>query len=96
MASADYGQNPAPPYPERSRRRDEQGTVTLHVLVAADGSVERVELAESSGFDSLDRSALDTVRLKWRFVPARRDGVTMESWVLVPIRFSLKEASAAN
>lgn len=96
LASADYGQNPSPPYPDRSRRRDEQGTVTLHVLVGEDGSVERVELAESSGFDSLDRSALDTVRRKWRFVPARRDGVAMESWVLVPIRFSLKEANAAR
>ena len=65
--------------------------MTLHVLVAIDGSVERIEIAESSGFDDLDRSALDTVRKRWRFVPAKRsDGHPVESWVLVPIRFALR------
>ncbi len=90
LAHADYGSNPAPQYPARSRRRAEQGTVILHVLVAADGLVERVEVAESSGFDDLDVSALETVRTRWRFVPARRDGHPVESWVLVPIRFALR------
>jgi TonB family protein len=91
IAHADYGANPAPVYPARSRQRAEQGTVTLHVLVASDGSVERIEIAESSGFDDLDQSALDTVRKRWRFVPAKRsDGHPLESWVLVPIRFALR------
>jgi TonB family protein len=91
IAHADYGANPAPMYPARSRQRAEQGTVTLHVLVAIDGSVERIEIAQSSGFDDLDRSALDTVRKRWRFVPAKRsDGHPVESWVLVPIRFALR------
>ena len=90
-AHADYGANPAPVYPSRSRQRAEQGTVTLHVLVAIDGSVERIEVAESSGFEDLDRSALDTVRKRWRFVPAKRgDGHPVKSWVLVPIRFALR------
>ena len=91
IAHADYGANPAPMYPARSRQRAEQGTVTLHVLVAIDGSVERIEIAQSSGFDDLDRSALETVRKRWRFVPAKRsDGHPIESWVLVPIRFALR------
>jgi periplasmic protein TonB len=94
VARAYYGQDPVPPYPSRSRRRGEQGTVMLHVLVGADGSVERVEIAASSGFDALDDAALATVRERWRFVPARRDGVPAESWVMVPIRFALTEASA--
>jgi protein TonB len=90
-AHADYGANPAPAYPARSRQRAEQGTVTLHVLVAIDGSVERIEIADSSGYDDLDQSALDTVRERWRFVPAKRsDGRPVESWVLVPIRFALR------
>jgi len=91
VAHADYRANPAPPYPARSREREEQGTVTLHILVAADGSVKRIEIAESSGFRDLDLSALETVRKQWRFLPARRrDGHTVESWVLVPIRFALR------
>jgi len=91
VAHADYGASPAPAYPSRSRQRAEEGTVTLHILIAADGSVARIEIAESSGFDDLDRSALETVRQRWRFVPARRsDGHPIESWVLVPIRFALR------
>jgi TonB family protein len=91
VAHADYGASPTPAYPSRSRQRAEEGTVTLHILIAADGSVARIEIAQSSGFDDLDRSALETVRQRWRFVPARRsDGHPVESWVLVPIRFALR------
>src|SRR5258708_5593929 len=59
-------------------------------------SVERAEIADSSGFDSLDDAALDTVRSRWRFVPARHAGLAVESWVLVPIRFALLEANAVR
>ncbi len=90
---ADYGYIPAPLYPARSRRRGEQGTVTLHVLIAADGAVERVELLVSSGFRALDETALETVRRRWKFIPARRDGVAVESWTIVPIHFMLRETS---
>ena len=94
-AHADYVRNPPPVYPASARRREQQGTVTVRVLIGADGSVERAEVAESSGFDSLDDAALDTVRSRWRFVPARHGGLAVESWVLVPIRFALIEANAA-
>jgi len=96
VAHADYGNNPPPVYPAIARRRDQQGTVTIRALIDIDGSVERAEIAESSGFDSLDDSALDTVRRRWRFVPARRDDAPVESWVLVPIRFALTEAHASR
>jgi len=96
LAHADYASDPPPTYPALARRREQQGTVTVRVLVGADGAVERAELAESSGFDALDDAALQTVRSRWRFVPARHDGVAVESWVLVPIRFALVEANAAR
>ncbi len=95
-AHADYARNPLPAYPASARRRAQQGTVTVSVLVGADGSVERAEVADSSGFDALDDAALETVRSRWRFVPARRGGHPVESWVLVPIRFALIEANAAH
>jgi protein TonB len=96
IAHADYARNPAPAYPAAARRHEQQGTVTVKVLVGADGSVERAEVADSSGFDTLDNAALETVRSRWRFVPARRDGLAVESWVLVPIRFALLEANAVR
>ncbi len=94
IAHADYASNPPPIYPASARRRAQQGTVTVKVLIGADGSVEHAEIAQSSGVDSLDDAALDTVRSRWRFVPARHNGVAVESWVLVPIRFALVEANA--
>ena len=93
-AHVEYGQNPGPSYPIEARRRAEQGTVLLRIEVGADGSVERVGVEQSSGFDSLDRSAVETVRTRWRFVAAQRDGIAIESWCMVPIRFALTEASA--
>jgi protein TonB len=95
-AHADYASNPPPYYPASARRRAEQGTVTVRVLVGADGSVERAEISDSSGFDSLDDAALETVRSRWRFVPARHGAIAVESWVLVPIRFALLEANAVH
>ena len=91
-----YGENPPPFYPERARRKNEEGTVLLRVMVAADGSVARVEVAHSSGSDALDDAALETVRGRWRFVPAERGGVKVASWVLVPIRFALEEARTGD
>lgn len=95
-AHVQYGQNPAPAYPMDARRDNEQGEVLLRVLVAADGSVKRVEVVHSSGFDLLDDSAVDAVRTRWRFVPARRDGIGVESWALVPVQFSLRQTRASR
>ena len=96
VASADYAHNPLPRYPDYARRHEQQGAVTLRVLVAADGAVRAVEIAESSGFDSLDAAALAAVRDRWRFTPARRATGPVESWVLVPIRFALKDRHASR
>ena len=96
IAHADYGNNPPPAYPAIARRHEQQGTVTIRVLVGIDGLVQRAEIAESSGFEVLDEAAIETVRRRWRFIPARRAGTAIESWVLVPIRFALKEANEAN
>ena len=86
---ADYLNNPAPPYPALSRRLGETGRVMLRVLVDRQGLPERIELRSSSGFERLDKTALDTVK-RWKFVPARRGDEAVSEWVLVPISFSLR------
>jgi len=85
---ADYLRNPAPAYPRLSRRLGEEGEVSLRVLVDPHGKPRRVELNVSSGFERLDRAALDVVQ-RWSFVPARRGSRAVEAWVIVPIVFSL-------
>jgi len=51
--------------------------------------VDDVQLAQTSGYDSLDNSALNTVK-QWKFVPAKKDGKIIDQWVRVPINFALK------
>lgn len=87
---ADYRANPKPPYPSLSRRIGEEGTVRLSVLVNPDGSVARLELAQSSGHPRLDRAALETVRSSWTFEPAREGDRPVAAWVIVPIQFTLR------
>lgn len=82
--------NPKPPYPPVSRSKGEQGTVLLKVCVSATGSVDSVDIAKSSGFVRLDRSANDTV-MRWRFHPARKGGQPMAMCYQLPIRFSLDQ-----
>ena len=91
-----YGQNPLPPYPLAARRLGMEGVVLLDVLVAPDGRAADVRLARSSGHAPLDDSAVRTVRERWRFIPARRDGTAVESRVTVPIRFRLSGVEAAG
>ncbi|HEV2569398.1 energy transducer TonB [Sphingomonas sp.] len=79
----------APKYPIESRRKREQGTVVLAVSVTPDGGVSEVRVAKSSGFERLDKAALDAVR-RWRWSPTMRDGVPVEVRGTVDIPFILQ------
>ena len=85
---ADYLSNPRPAYPPLSRRLGEAGKVLLRVRVAVNGTPVQVELHQGSGFARLDQAAMDAVA-RWRFIPARRGDEAAESWVTVPITFTL-------
>ena len=90
LADPDYLSNPAPVYPSESLRHREQGAVLLRVHVSADGRALSVEIGKSSGFPRLDASAMEAVQT-WKFVPAKRGGEPIESWVEVPVIFSLRQ-----
>ncbi len=87
---ADYLRNPPPPYPPLSRRMGEEGKVVLRVSVNPQGTADAIEVRTSSGSNRLDESALKTVR-NWKFIPAKRGDVAVQSWVLVPIIFKLEQ-----
>ena len=53
-----------PEYPQELIDDDVEGSVTIKILVAADGSVEAVDVASSSGYRAMDRAA---VAAGWRF-----------------------------
>ncbi len=49
----------APEYPYSAQRKGIEGTVVIRFLLGKDGSVDDVDVAESSGNDALDRAALE-------------------------------------
>lgn len=88
-SSAAYLNNPRPSYPSISRRMGEQGKVMLRVFVNAQGQPEQIQIQQSSGFDRLDKAAVDAVR-RWKFTPGSRNGVAEAMWNIVPINFVLE------
>lgn len=88
-SDAAYLNNPRPAYPLAARRRGDQGTVLIRVLVTAEGLAASVGLEKSSGHPALDEAALSAVKT-WRFIPARQGGQPIESPYVVPIVFKVE------
>jgi protein TonB len=88
-SDADYLNNPPPAYPRISKRMGEQGTVIVRVFIGLQGTAEQAEIRTSSGYDRLDKAALDTV-LRWRYVPGKRHGTPEAMWFNVPVSFVLE------
>lgn len=89
QAYPDYSLNPKPVYPLMARRRGYEGTVLIRVKVLKNGKVGELDIQRSSQYEILDKTALNTVS-DWTFVPAKRNGISVTSWVTVPIKFELK------
>ena len=89
-ANAAYLHNPKPLYPAMAKRQQWEGKVILKVKVLASGAASEVSIQTTSGHEILDEAALEAVR-QWHFVPAKRGGQPVDSWVGVPINFNLLE-----
>src|SRR5262249_19716440 len=70
-------------YPAAALAEHKEGSVTILATVDKQGAVTAAEIAESSGEGILDEAALNAA-LKWRFRPAKRDGLPTESQVRIP------------
>lgn len=82
-------ENPFPPYPADALARGAEGLVILRLWIHEDGSVQQVEIHQSSGDRSLDEAALTTVRDHWQFSPALENGRPTQWKGLKPFRFQL-------
>lgn len=81
--------NIPPSYPSVALQSGHEGRVILRVTVRADGTVDRLQLETSSGYQSLDDAALLAVQ-SWRFTPAKSKGQFTHAEILVPVRFSVR------
>lgn len=86
----DYRINPKPRYPMIARRSGYEGVVLLRVWVMENGKVGKIELERSSGYEMLDQSAINAVK-GWVFIPGKKNGVPISSWIMVPIKFQLSK-----
>jgi periplasmic protein TonB len=78
-----------PPYPSALARQEIEGVVTVRVLIGTDGrikAVEQVSATDPEFFEATKRQALR----HWRFKPATSDGVPIESWREMTVRFRLE------
>jgi TonB family protein len=84
-----YGENPKPLYPQEARKKGYEGEVVLRVEVLSDGRVGQIEVKSSSGYETLDRSAITAVK-QWKFIPAKKGESAISYWVNIPIKFQLQ------
>lgn len=83
-----FGDVLKPPYPLQEVRQGIEGTVTLRVLIGADGRVKAVEKLAATT-DGFFRAAERQALARWRFKPATLDGRPIESRKVMTLRFEL-------
>jgi TonB family protein len=92
-ADTSVGLDPTQPqpslvYPPDARRQRETGTVYVGSIISKEGCARLSSVFGSSGYELLDRAAVDHV-MNMRFQPPRRQGVAEEGTLVVPIRFEM-------
>ena len=80
---------PIPSYPQGARSRRQQGKVIVRVVISPAGLPSAIDVLQTSGFDALDRAAIDAVR-RARFRPYAENGVALEALVDIPFEFVLR------
>jgi len=83
-----YARKFQPPYPPGQLRMEQEGLVSVRVLVGVDGRVKDIQLVDSPHGNFWRATRRHAIR-NWRFTPATRDGVPFESWMDVKVRFEI-------
>jgi protein TonB len=78
------------PYPANAKRLGQQGLVKIRADVDNQGFVVGCRVVSTSGYASLDSAAVQAVRSA-RFLPARKNGRTVASSIIIPVRFKLTQ-----
>jgi periplasmic protein TonB len=78
-----------PPYPASEVRAGNQGNADVEVYVLPNGRVGDARILRSTGFEKLDRSALEEAKRNWRLIPATRDGEPVAQWYKVRVTFKI-------
>jgi protein TonB len=82
---------PESEYPDQSRRLGEEGEVIISVLVGPDTKVTDGKIEKSSGFERLDKVALEYYMRRGKFRAAIKDGQPIAAWKSIKVTFNLKK-----
>jgi len=82
--------NKTPGYPLVALAQRAEGRSLVRAEIRPDGLVGQLWIKQSSGFQTLDYAAIETVR-SWRFYPAQRHGMAVAMWLDVPIEYKVPQ-----
>jgi periplasmic protein TonB len=77
-----------PDYPVGKLRLEIEGSVTVRILVGTDGRVRQVQILNATDPDFARATEKQALKA-WRFKPATRDGVPVEDWQTLTVRFDV-------
>lgn len=77
-----------PDYPVGKLRLEIEGSATVRVLIGTDGRVRQVQVVKATDDDFARATEKQALRA-WRFKPATRDGVPVEDWQTLTVRFDI-------
>ena len=77
-------------YPAPALENGVEGVVPLHVTINADGTVGAIKIVRMIDPD-LEQEAIRIVKKMPAWTPADKDGVAVESFVDIPVKFTLPE-----
>ncbi len=78
-------------YPRASRRRSEEGVVTLTFVVHKDGKVTGASITKSSGYKRLDKAVLDMIKRSTPLPVFPKGMVEDEIRINLPVSFKLSD-----
>lgn len=84
-----------PSWPKESLRNEEAGMVSLAFRITASGRVEDAVLLGSSGYPTLDRTAMEAIS-KCPFRPGEVDGVPRDLWTFMMYHWTIEDADGTN
>lgn len=78
-------------YPPESLRAGQQGLVKVMITVNPEGRVTACSVYRSSGARPLDERSCALAFERFRFRPARRDGIAVEDQAILPVDWRLED-----
>ena len=81
--------NQWPKYPNRARRRGQEGALILRITVSDNGKPSSIKVIKTSGYQILDQAAINAV-WNWQFQPAQKRGLAVKASIDLPVVFQLK------